>query len=105
MFRSTLRLRAISKYKPQGAYIRTGDLTEGLFALRVWGLIFGGAYFRNFTVYPVDSVIQRFNNWGQVATICFGTLSEAVSAASITAVYSYFEKGCRRKCARDNPER
>ena len=50
LFRSTLRLRAISKYKPQGAYIRTGDLTEGFFALQVWGLIFGGAYFRNFTV-------------------------------------------------------
>ena len=39
--------------------------------------------FRNFTVYPVDSVIQHFNNWGQ-ATICFGPLREAVSAASIT---------------------
>ena len=22
-----------------------------------------------------------------------------------TSVYSYFEKGCRKKCARDNPER
>ena len=33
-----------------GAYIRRGDLTEGFFALRFWGLIFGGAYFRNFTV-------------------------------------------------------
>ena len=36
---------------PRGAYIRRGDLTEGFFALRFWGLIFvGGAYFRNFTV-------------------------------------------------------
>ena len=24
---------------------------------------------------------------------------------SLLAVYSYFEKGCRKKCARDNPER
>ena len=33
-----------------GAYIWRGDLTEGF--LRYWfeGLIFGGAYFRNFTV-------------------------------------------------------
>ena len=32
------------------AYIWRGDLTEGFFALRVWALIFGGVYFRNFTV-------------------------------------------------------
>ena len=42
---------------PQGAYIWRGDLTEGFFALPIWGaynylegLIHGGAYFRNFTV-------------------------------------------------------
>ena len=36
---------------PRGAYIWRGDLTEGF--LRYWfvgGLIFGGAYFRNFSV-------------------------------------------------------
>ena len=35
---------------PRGAYIWRGDLMEGF--LRYWfgGLIFGGAYFRNFTV-------------------------------------------------------
>ena len=31
----------------RGAYIWRGDLTDGFFALLVWGLIFGGAYFRN----------------------------------------------------------
>ena len=44
----TLYLRAISKYKPPG-----GLTFGGFFALRVWGgggLIFGGAYFQNFTV-------------------------------------------------------
>ena len=30
-----LYLRAISKYKPPRAHIRRGDLTEGIFALRV----------------------------------------------------------------------
>ena len=37
---------------PRGAYIWRGDLTEGF--LRYWfgRLIFGGAYFRNFTVLP-----------------------------------------------------
>ena len=37
---------------PQGAYIWRGDLTEGSLRNRFGGLIFGGAYFRNFTVYP-----------------------------------------------------
>ena len=42
-----------------GAYIWRGDLTEGFFALPLWGglyfegLIHGGAYFRNFTVFPI----------------------------------------------------
>ena len=33
-----------------GAYIWRGDLTEDFFRYRFGGLIFGGAYFRNFTV-------------------------------------------------------
>ena len=33
-----------------GAYIWWGDLTEGSLRYEFWGLIFGGAYFRNFTV-------------------------------------------------------
>ena len=45
-----LYLRAISKYKPPGAYIRKGDLKEGFLRYEFWGLIHGGAYFRNFTV-------------------------------------------------------
>ena len=43
-------LRAISKYKPQEAYICRGDLREGFLRYEFGGLIFGGAYFRNFTV-------------------------------------------------------
>ena len=35
---------------PRGAYIRRGDLTEGFLCYDFGGLIFGGAYFRNFTV-------------------------------------------------------
>ena len=42
------------KYKPpaggRGAYIWRGDLTEGFLRYEFGGLIFGGAYFRNFTV-------------------------------------------------------
>ena len=36
---------------PRGAYIRRGDLTEGFLRYDFEGLIFGGAYFRNFTVF------------------------------------------------------
>ena len=35
---------------PRGAYIWRGDLTEGFLRYRFGGLIFGGGYFRNFTV-------------------------------------------------------
>ena len=35
---------------PGGAYIRRGDLTEGFLRYEFGGLIFGGAYFRNFTI-------------------------------------------------------
>ena len=35
---------------PRGAYIWRGNLTEDFLRYRFGGLIFGGAYFRNFTV-------------------------------------------------------
>ena len=40
----TLYLRAISKYKPPGGLYLEGRFNGGFFALRVWGLIFEGAY-------------------------------------------------------------
>ena len=36
---------------PRGVYIWRGDLTEGFLRYQFGGLIFGGASFRNFTVY------------------------------------------------------
>ena len=36
---------------PQGAYIWRGNLTGGFLRYEFGGLIHGGAYFRNFTVY------------------------------------------------------
>ena len=45
-----LNLRTISKYKPPGACIWRGDLLEGFLCYEFGGLIFKGAYFRNFTV-------------------------------------------------------
>ena len=61
----TLHLRAISKYKaPLGAYIWSGDLTEGFLRYEFGGLIFGGvihggACFRNFTGYKISASPQR----------------------------------------------
>ena len=40
----------IPSTSPPGAYIRGGDLTEGFLRYDFGELIFGGAYFRNFTV-------------------------------------------------------
>ena len=41
---------------PRGAYIWRGDLTEDFLRYPFGGLIFGGAYFRNFTVLNLWSV-------------------------------------------------
>ena len=40
---------------PRGAYIRRGDFTEGFLRYDFDGLIFGRAYFRNFTVFSTKS--------------------------------------------------
>ena len=45
VFEGTFQVQA-----PRGAYIWRGDLTEGFLRYEFGGLIFGGAYFRNFTV-------------------------------------------------------
>ena len=60
----TLYLRAISKYKPPGTYFRRGDLTEGFLLLRYefGGLIHGGAYFRNFTVFGRSSFFLYYTS-------------------------------------------
>ena len=43
----------------QGAYIWRGDLTDGFLCYRFGGLIFGGAYFQNFTVYVAAKGLVR----------------------------------------------
>ena len=45
-----LYFRAVSKYNPPGAYIRSSDLTEGFLRDEFKGPIHGGVYFWNFTV-------------------------------------------------------
>ena len=47
---------------PQGAYIWRGDLTEGFLCYRFGGLIFGGAYFWNFTVFYQISHFMKQNS-------------------------------------------
>ena len=43
---------------PRGAYIWRDDLTEGFLCYRFGGLIFGGAYFQNFTVFDTQKKQQ-----------------------------------------------
>ena len=43
---------------PRRAYIRRGDLTEGFLRYDFGGLIFGGAYFLNFTVFLNNQTIK-----------------------------------------------
>ena len=43
------------------SFVWKGDLTEGSLRYRFEGLIFGGAYFRNFTVYDERSFLNRRN--------------------------------------------
>ena len=49
VFEGNVQLQA-----PGGAYIRRGDLTEEFLCYEFGELIFGGAYFRNFTVIRKD---------------------------------------------------
>ena len=48
---------------PRGAYIWRGDLTEGFLRYRFGRLIFGGAYFRNFTVYSEKDLFIAPRIW------------------------------------------
>ena len=48
---------------PWRAYIWRGDLTEGFLRYRIAGLIFGGAYFRNFTVFDLLDWSDTKVNW------------------------------------------
>ena len=45
---------------PREAYIWRDDLTEGFLCYRFGGLIFGGAYFQNFTVFDTKKQICIF---------------------------------------------
>ena len=56
-----LNLGAISKFKTPrggGGLYPDGRFYGGFFPLRIWGLIFGGAYFRNFTVFSRTFYMQ-----------------------------------------------
>ena len=73
-----LYLRALSKYKPPGAYIRRGDLTEGFWVttltdLHLEGLIFGILRFV-YVVFLNES--NRFHNmiFSNIHTFSFNFL-------------------------------
>ena len=66
----------------RGAYIWRGDSTEGFLRYEFGGLIFGGAYFRNFTVPPLmqkvktNKLVELFFSW------CYPRKDEVLNSIS-----------------------
>ena len=65
---------------PRGAYIWRGDLTEGFLRYRFGGLIFGGAYFRNFTVLEKGRVQRSHKTIPSTKGMTLITVQELTSA-------------------------
>ena len=63
-----IREQIPSTNSPGGAYIRRGDLTEGSLRYDFGGLIFGGVYFRNSTVFCQTS--KKVGSYERVFTVC-----------------------------------
>ena len=60
-----------------GAYIWRGDLTEGFLRYESGGLIFGGAYFRNFTVcHGGVTLLAERSRLSQVPAVRFSNRSK-----------------------------
>ena len=60
------------KYNPPGAYFREGLYMEGVFRFKSWflnapGLIHGGAYYRNFTVFQENVDLTHWKVWTHVS--------------------------------------
>ena len=66
-----------------------GDLTEGF--LRYWfgGLIFGGAYFRNFTVFPLYFLLNGVK-WIRISVDTFGHLNPQFNPRVYVALLKLF---------------
>ena len=69
-----------------------GDITEGFLRYRCWGLIFGGAYFRNFTVtsrrfyrFPREMTFERTRscNTSSVWNFCAPVLRHPFMGKSV----------------------
>ena len=59
-------------YKPPGAYIWRGDLTEGFLPYEFGGLIHGGAYFQTFSIALQTPGVLPYNLWATlVCGMCF----------------------------------
>ena len=82
-------MRGISEYKSPGAYIRRGDLTEGFKCYEFEALIFGGAYFRNFT--------ERSYRFRYVC-ICDCLYTDSVSSLNSTGC---FDQELNNLCRKD----
>ena len=63
---------------PWGAYIWRGDLTEGFLRYRFGGLVFVGAYFRNFTVARLKGLCQLESMRSEIMQITFNCQNSIV---------------------------
>ena len=82
----------IPSISPPGAYIRRGDLTEGFLRYDFGGLIFGGAYFRNFTVCRRGTASLTVSEIAPISTAAFLIMGRYCVNRSLTVWFS-----CQRK--------
>ena len=84
----------IFQVQAPGAYIWRGDLTDGFLRYRLWwggggvGLIHGGAYFRNFTVY--ERVEKSFISVWKGQKMHFVAMKKSRKQSGFV-IYSYFK--------------
>ena len=80
---------------PRGAYIRRGDLTEGFLRYDFGGLTFGGAYFRNFTVFCLWSqgIVSVVRQLGRLpwSNLKFNAPSSLAKTLSVTIEITTFQ--------------
>ena len=84
----------IPSTSPPGGLYLEGQFNGGFFALRVWGLIHGGAYFRNLTVAQLVRTLHRYrkgqgSNPSKPFRLSFGNCISCVFIWDAAAVFAF----------------
>ena len=74
----TLCLRAVSKYKPLGGLYLERQFNRGFLHYEFGGLMFGGAYFQNFTVHHSRSNFSLISQFIALDVQCSKIISEPI---------------------------